>query len=323
MINLFFWSLAIVIGTAFLVKGADLLVDSGGSTARYFGVPVVIVGLTLVSFGTSLPELAASLNASLIDKSGISLGNVIGSNIANTLLVVGASSLISPLELDNKLIKREIPIMFLAFLGFVLVLIIGDNVVAIEGFFLLLLFVLYLVFFGKIALNSENSAKIEEEIVDEKYMEVDEFNLPLETIKIIIGILGIVIGSQLLIKGAVFYMETFNLNQSMVGLSIVAISTSLPEMAASAIASFKKESNISLGNVIGSNAFNILLVVGACSIFVPLEVTPTILLYSAIMIIAGLALTVFMYVGKNINRLEGAIMFISYFVFLYSLYIFF
>lgn len=320
MSQLLIWTTALVLGTVALVKGAETLVDSSGSTARYFGVPVIIVGLTLVAFGTSLPELASSLNATLIEKSGISLGNVIGSNIANILLVLGAASIISPIELDDGILKREIPIMFLAFAAFVLVVFIGENVGLIDGFFLLILFVAYLVVFARIAIKNEDRVSLENQIRDEKYVDISDFNLKVESIKIILGLVAVVIGSQLLIRGAVFYMEEFNLTQSFVGLSIVSISTSLPEMVASSIAAFKSKSDISLGNVIGSNTFNVLLVIGICSLFLPLYVSAEVEINSMIMVLVGLFLTLFMFTGKRLSRLEGVLMLASYFVFLYGIY---
>lgn len=323
MFEIFLWSIAIALGTAILVKGADLLVDSGGSVARYFGVPVIIVGLTLVAFGTSLPELAASLNAVLIQKSGISLGNIIGSNIANILLVLGATSFISPIELDGDIFKREIPIMFLVFGAFLIVLYFGKKVVFYEGIFLLAIFLAYLFVFSKIALKEEGKTNLKKEMEDEKYVEINNIDLKFEFTKIFIGLIGVILGSQLLIKGSVFYMKTFNLTQGFVGLSIVAISTSLPEMAASAVAAKKSESDISLGNIIGSNIFNILLVIGICSLIISLTVSKEIMINSIVMVFVGGILTFFMYSGNRISRLEGMGMLITYFIFLYGIYSFF
>ncbi len=320
MFEFIFWAFAILIGIIFLVKGADILVDSGGSTARYFGVPVIIVGLTLVSFGTSLPELASSLNAVFFNKSGISVGNVIGSNIANTLLVIGVASMIKPINLDDGLLRREIPIMFIAFFLFILTLFFREKIIFIEGLILLLFFLFYLFFFSKIALKSEAKTEVEKEIKDEKYVGLKDFNLKIEVIKIVFGLIGVILGSKLLIKGSIFYMKFFSLKQGIVGLSIVAIATSLPELVASAIAAWKKESDISLGNVIGSNTFNILLVIGICSLFVPLTVSPETLLTSLVMVLVGAVFTFVMYTGNKVDRKEGFFLTISYFVFLYSLY---
>ncbi|PTD93589.1 hypothetical protein C9439_05915 [archaeon SCG-AAA382B04] len=320
MFEIIFWTSAIVVGTAILVKGADMLVDSSGRAARYFGVPTIIVGLTLVALGTSLPELASSLNATLIEKSGISLGNVIGSNIANVLLVLGLTSVINPIDLEDGIFKREIPIMILVFIAFLFVLFTGETVNLLDGIFLLIFFLAYLFIFGKLALKSEDRTKLEKEISDERYVDISDFEFKNEVFMIFISLFLVILGSQLLIKGSIFYLEEFNLTQSFVGLSIVSISTSLPEMAASASAAYKSESDILLGNIIGSNTFNILFVIGICSLFLPLAISTSVRIVSLVMLLSGLVLAIFMFTGKRLSRLEGIIMLISYFIFLYVVY---
>ncbi|MFW5928521.1 MAG: calcium/sodium antiporter [Thermoplasmatota archaeon] len=322
VLELIGWTAALIIGVIILVKGADLLVVGGGKTAAYLGVPAIVIGLTLVSFGTSLPELAGSLNAIIKGKEGISVGNVIGSNIANILLVLGASSLIKPISVDRNIIKREIPIMFGAMALLILFsssILSNDYVIhRWEGFILLIAFIGYVGFFLYIAYFEGNKEiiqeemEIEEEIKDEEYVKGEEYDLKTDMAKIAFGLLGIVVGSELMIDGAIFYMNEFGLKEGVVGLTIIALATSLPELAASSMAAYKEESDISLGNVIGSNTFNILMVLGICATVIPLDFSPDIISSMFIMIIVSIILTIFMYTGEKISRIEGGVMLLGY-----------
>ncbi|MFP4050156.1 MAG: calcium/sodium antiporter [Thermoplasmata archaeon] len=322
VLQLLGWTAALIVGVVILVKGADFLVEGGGKTAAYFGVPAIVIGLTLVSFGTSLPELAGSLNAIFKGKQGISVGNVIGSNIANILLVLGASSLIKPISVDRNIIKREIPIMFGAM---VLLILFSSNILASgyvierwEGILLLLAFIGYIGFFIWIAYFEgekeiiKEELEIEEEIKDEDYVQKEEYAPKINIAKIVFGLLGIAIGAELMIDGAIFYMDEFGLKEGVVGLTIIALATSLPELAASSMAAYREESDISLGNVIGSNTFNILMVLGICATFVPLDFSPDLIYSMLIMVIVSIILTIFMYTGKKISRLEGIVMLAGY-----------
>ncbi|MFW6195823.1 MAG: calcium/sodium antiporter [Thermoplasmatota archaeon] len=322
VLHLLGWTAALIVGVVILVKGADFLVDGAGKTAAYLGVPAIVIGLTLVSFGTSLPELAGSLNAIFKGKQGISVGNVIGSNIANILLVLGASSLIKPISVDRNIIKREIPIMFGAM---ALLILFSSNILASgyviegwEGILLLLAFIGYIGFFIWIAYFEgekeiiKEELEIEEEIKDEDYVQKEEYAPKINIAKIVFGLLGIAIGAELMIDGAIFYMDEFGLKEGVVGLTIIALATSLPELAASSMAAYKDESDISLGNVIGSNTFNILMVLGICATFVPLDFSPDLIYSMLIMVIVSIILTIFMYTGKKISRLEGIVMLAGY-----------
>ncbi len=318
------WTILLALGVLLLVKGADYLVDGGGKTAAYLGVPAIVVGLTLVSFGTSLPELASSLNALSKGEEGISVGNVIGSNIANVLLVLGISSLIKPISVDRKLVKRELPIMFGAMILlaiFASTLYSGNYAIERwEGVILLIAFVSYIGFFLWIALK-ENYKELPDEMIQEERKKFakakEEFVWPVNLLKVIGGIVCIGIGSELMITSAIFYMDIFNLLAGVVGLTIIALATSLPELAASSVAAFKGEADISLGNVIGSNTFNILMVIGICATVTPLTFSADIYPSFLIMILVSLFLTYIIYTGKKITRLEGAIMLGAYIVYIY------
>ncbi|MBS3780975.1 MAG: calcium/sodium antiporter [Candidatus Thermoplasmatota archaeon] len=318
------WTAILAIGIVLLVKGADFLVDGGAKIAAYLGVPTIIIGLTLVSFGTSLPELGASLNAVLKSRQGISVGNVVGSNIANILLVLGVSSIIRPISVDVDVIKREIPMMFGAMALFVLfagpILSDGNRIERWQGGLLLLALVAYLVFFASIVLKGRDDEIIDEVEKEERKTLKEEFHWPMNILKVTGGIFGIIVGSELAIRSAIFYIERFDLIEGVVGLTIIALATSLPELSTSSIAAFKEEADISLGNVIGSNTFNILMVIGVSAVVIPLTFSEEIYSSFLVMIIVSVFLTISIYLGEKLSRVEGIVMVVAYFAYILYLY---
>ncbi|MFW6038509.1 MAG: calcium/sodium antiporter [Candidatus Saliniplasma sp.] len=314
------WTAILVIGVVILIKGADYLVEGGSKTAAYLGVPALVIGLTIVSFGTSLPELASSLNAVFKGRSGISIGNVVGSNIANILLVLGISSMIKPITVNISVIKREIPIMFGA-MSLLLIVSLGFTIERWGGIVLLAGLIAYIGFFIWVAVVEGEEIIVEEEFETEEYQRVRSKELKINVVKLVLGLIGIVIGAELMIRSAVFYIHEFQLSEGLVGLTIIALATSLPELAASSVAAYKDESDISIGNVIGSNTFNILMVLGICAIFLPITFTPEIFPNMMIMIIVSIGLTVYIYTGKKLGRAEGAVMTAAYFLYLVYLYL--
>ncbi len=320
MIPIIGWTIIFAIGAIVLVKGAEFLVDSGGKTAAYLGISTVIIGATLVSFGTSLPELGSSLNAALKGQEGISVGNVIGSNIANVLLVLGVSSLINPISVDREMIKREIPLMLgaMVLLGvFASTLYSNEYIIERwEGILLLIAFIGYISFFVWTAIKESPSKIVETK--KEIFLEREEdFSWPLNLLKILVGILGIAFGSEMMIRAGIFYIEQLNLLESVVGLTIIAVATTLPELATSGVAAFKGDGELSLGNVVGSNTFNILMVIGICAAVTPLTFSGDIFFSFLIMIAVSIFLAFIIYMGKKITRVEGALMLAAYFVYVY------
>ncbi len=311
------WTLLLAVGVLLLVKGADMLVEGGSMIAAYLGVPTLIIGLTLVSFGTSLPELGASLNALVKGRSGISVGNVIGSNIANILLVLGVSSIIKPISVDVAIIKKEIPVMFGAMVLFILVA--GPFFSGVyeinrwQGVILLLALAAYLIFFGSAVLKSS------EEETPVK-LDGEDFDWKVSIAKVAAGISGVILGSELAIRAAIFYIGRFDMVEGVVGLTIIAIATSLPELSTSSMAAIRDEADISLGNVIGSNTFNILMVIGISAVVLPLTFSGEIYSSFIVMIVASVFLTTSMYTGKKISRIEGIVMLIVYFAYIAYIY---
>ena len=262
-----------IVGFIFLVKGADLLVDGAAAFAKKFKISTLVIGLTIVAFGTSAPELVVNIFASISGNSEIAIGNILGSNIANILLILGISALIFPLPAKKSTIKKEIPFSLLAVL--VLGILVNDLLIdqvnlldgasgllsRIDGLILLAFMTIFMVYTFGIAKNPEEAGEGEE-----------IKNLPLaKSIAYIgIGLLGLVLGGRWIVNGAVKIAELFNVSEALIGLTIVAVGTSLPELATSAVAAYKKQADIAIGNIVGSNIFNIFFVLGVSSIIRPL-----------------------------------------------------
>ena len=281
----------LLVGFVFLIKGADIFVDGASDTARKFRVPKMLIGLTIVSFGTSAPELAVSIQSILSGKGDILLGNVIGSNILNILLILGLSALVGTLHVNTATVKKEIPVLILITIAFTVVLSdkifgLGENLFTRQdGIILLLFFCVFIYYlFGmanrktgaengvteKKSVKKETSktgkvAEAKTEKVAEAKKEADEegeVNLVKAVLMVVFGLVGIVFGSDLVVKGASEIAATFGVSQRIISLTIVALGTSLPELVTSVIATRKGEHDIAIGNIVGSDIFNIGIVAG-------------------------------------------------------------
>ena len=276
----------LVIGFLFLVKGADCFVDGASSVAKKFRIPAFVIGLTIVAFGTSAPELAVSITAAMKGSNDIAIGNVVGSNIFNTLVVLGASAAITPIVVDKGMIKKDYPLsIFAAVLLGVLAL---DTIFfkadamslgRVDGIILLVAFAGFMVMTVKAGMDG----RTEEE-------EVEALPMMKSLIFIALGLAGIVWGGDLSVEGAKEIARFFGLSEAIIGLTIVALGTSLPELVTSIIAAKKGESDIAVGNVIGSNIFNIFLILGVSSTILPMNVSST-YLYDIGMLVAVMLLT--------------------------------
>lgn len=276
----------LVIGFLFLVKGADCFVDGASSVAKRFRIPAFVIGLTIVAFGTSAPELAVSITAAMKGSNDIAIGNVVGSNIFNTLVVLGASAAITPIVVDKGMIKKDYPLsIFAAVLLGVLAL---DTIFfkadamslgRVDGIILLIAFAGFMVMTVKAGMQG----RTEEE-------EVEALPMMKSLIFIALGLTGIIWGGDLSVEGAKEIARFFGLSEAIIGLTIVAVGTSLPELVTSIIAAKKGESDIAVGNVIGSNIFNIFLILGVSSAILPMNVSGT-YLYDIGMLVAVMVLT--------------------------------
>jgi len=294
-------------GVIILYKGSDILVDGTSKTAAKLGVSTLIISVLLVGFGTSAPELAISVGAAIQNDSGISLGNVIGSCIANLLLILGLSALIRPIKINKGIIGREMPIL----LGVTFVLLFSsyanlfDNMHVFGGIIFIILFILFIIYFVQCA----NREKI-------KNKKIKSGDSGKNVLFIIIGIVSVIIGAELLIVSSVTIAEALNIPTFIIALSIVAVGTSLPELAVSVMAAYKGESDIAIGNVLGSNVFNILLILGIAALFIPLNAIASI---DHIIILAFVTLMMYpiLYTGHSISRKEGFIMLVFYGIFIW------
>ena len=291
----------IIVGFFFLVKGADCFVENASSIAGKMGVSSLIIGLTIVAFGTSMPELAVSVTAALENANEIAVGNVVGSNIFNLLVVAGLSACIYPLLVNKTIMKRDWPLSVVA-AALLTFMLIDRNISRFEGIILLICFGIMLY------VQIKQTAKSEE---DQKRIDTPYSKL---IIFLIIGIAGIVIGGQLVVDGATSLARIIGLSETLIGLTIVAIGTSLPELVTSLVAARKNENEIAMGNVIGSN----LCILGISSVLNPITVEPTAFIDSLILVVVSI---VFLVICKFIplDKKTGLIMVLTYIV--YTVYI--
>lgn len=309
----------LVLGFILLIKGADWFVDGASALSKKFGIPSVVIGLTVVAFGTSLPEASVSISASLSQSSGISIGNVVGSNLFNLLVVAGASAIFCPIKVDKSIIKKDMPFSFIAtlallFLSFsVFQSAAADNTISRTDGIILLLFMSIFMYY---TVSSSLSAPEEDDNI--KIMPVWQ-----QLLFIAIGIAGICIGGNRVVEGAKVIAGNFGMSDSLIGLTIVAIGTSLPELVTSIVAAKKGESDIAIGNVIGSNIFNILFVLGISSVITPIVINSADIINSLYDIIILALVTLVVYIPvvrtRKISRLSGSLMVIAYIV--YTVYI--
>lgn len=307
-----------IVGFFLLIKGADLMVDGASSIAKKLRIPSIVIGLTIVAFGTSAPEFIVNIFASFQGSTEIAIGNILGSNIANILLILGISATIYPIVAKKNTVLKEIPLSLLAIIALGLMandkLIDGASFSAIsriDGFILLLFFIIFLYYTFSIATSSKE--KISEDI--------EVFSNSKSILFIILGLIGLTIGGKWIVDGAIKIAEIFKISESLIGLTVVAIGTSLPELATSAIAAYKKQSDIAIGNVVGSNIFNIFWILGASAVIRPLPFNSNSNPDIIMTIIASLILFIAMFIGKKltIQRWQGILMillYIAYMVFL-------
>ncbi|MBO7481737.1 MAG: calcium/sodium antiporter [Bacteroidales bacterium] len=305
-----FFYVALVAGIALLVYAGDWVVESSTRVAEYFNVSKLIIGVTIVSMGTSLPELCVSLSAALDGSANIAIGNVVGSNIANVCLILGITAIIITLPISRSVIRRDLMILLAATLLFAFSLI-DSEINLLEGIFLLLLMVLYMYITFKSAKKEAQQSEPDEENVPKK-----KHNIWISLLLVIISCAGLIAGSELLVYGAENIARSLGVSDRVIAVTVVAIGTSLPELTTSIVAAIKKELDISVGNIIGSNIFNICMIIGLTSCVTPLEAEANILSFDVWFLLASLLLlgiTVFPIKGRTeIVRIEGIMLLLLY-----------
>jgi cation:H+ antiporter len=309
----------LILGFALLIKGADYFVDGASKIAALLRVPPLLVGLTIVAFGTSSPEATVSIIAALEGSSDVSLGNVIGSNIFNITLVVGITAMINPLSVETTTIRKEIPFTMLASVALAVLAndialqAAGTNLInRSDGIILLLFFIIFLYYIIEVAVNNR-------EQVPDAAAATAVGTWGKNILFILSGLAAIIFGGDLVVDHATKIALSVGMSETLVGLTIVAVGTSLPELITSITAALKKESEIALGNIVGSNIFNILFVLGASATILPLAVNDKIFMDIGAMIILTIVLLLFSRTRFKISKVEGVILaaaYISYLVFI-------
>jgi cation:H+ antiporter len=303
-----------VFGFVILIKGADWLVDGASSVAKKFGISSIVIGLTIVAFGTSAPELIVNIFASIQGNTDIAIGNILGSNICNILLILGISAIIYPLAVKKNTTWKEIPLAMLAVIAMALMandaLIDGNNfsaITRIDGLILIGFFAIFLYYTHGISKGGETE---EQNIKNHK--------LSTSIFMIIGGLVCLTVGGKWIVDGAVSIATSLGISQALIGLTIVAVGTSLPELATSAVAAYKKQADIAVGNIVGSNIFNIFWILGLSAVIKPLPFSPALNIDIIMTVIATILLFLAMFIGKKriLERWQGVC-----FIAIYIIYI--
>lgn len=296
----------LLVGFVLLVKGADFFVEGSSGIAKFMKIPSIVIGLTIVAFGTSAPEAAVSIIAGINGSNEIAVGNVLGSNMFNLLIVLGVSAIIKPVRIDGQIIKKEFPFMALSSVVLILMsfdIVFGNGTVNMisrsEALILIMLMGIFLYSIVTTALRSrkENAANAEEE--------KPKHSMPKNILFTVGGLAGIIFGGQLVVDSAEKIALALGMSETLIGLTIVAVGTSLPELVTSIVAARKGESDIAIGNVVGSNIFNILFVLAASAAISPMSVNDQGLIDMLILMAISVIAYIFCVTNKKVNRPEG------------------
>jgi len=320
----------LIIGFLGVYFGAEWLVKGSSNLSRALGIRPIVIGLTVVAFGTSSPELAVSLTASIKESSEIAIGNIIGSNIANIGLVLGITAMVFPLKVERNIIKNELPLMIAISVVFYLMAM-DKKIGFIDGSFLftgIILFTGYHIYrtirsnSGKSNSRSHNLTSVTDTSgFADKQSLTRRKNLLLNILFIAVGLAGLLIGAHLLVKGAIFIAGRCGISEMAIGLTVVAFGTSIPEMATSVVSAFRKEAELCVGNIIGSNIFNILMVIGSVTLIRPLNVTQETLFFELPAMLLFSAVLIPMMMGTwAINRIKGFVLVLGYCAFVVLLF---
>lgn len=301
--------LLLIVGFIILIKGADYFVDGASSIAKFFKVPTIIIGLTIVAFGTSSPELAVNINAILKDSNNIALGNIIGSNILNILLILGITSVIKPMHINKNTLTKEFPFLILSTLVlFVLSLdIYAKNGIKqlskIDGFILLVLFAWFFYYLINSTVKSKRTLESIPNLEESKG--IPNHYIYKSIGLAVCGLAAIILGGSLVVEQSILLARNFGISERIIGLTIVALGTSLPELVTSVVAAWKNESDIAIGNIIGSNIFNMLLILGISSWIKPLTIDSSGYFDIVFLVFATILTYILCFSKKNISRYEG------------------
>ena len=341
-------SILFIVGITGVYFGAEWLVKGSSKLSRDLGIKPIVIGLTVVAFGTSSPELAVSLTASVKGSNDIAIGNIIGSNIANIGLILGIAAIVLPLKVEKVIMKRELPLMIGISVGLYFMAI-DRKIGFIDGLFLftgIILFIGYQIYntmnskresknstgnTDDVPASSENSScqQADSSSSDNKTGMSESTEKKSQTrrtllsyiVYIVIGLACLLVGAHILVKSAILIAGSFGISEMVIGMTVVAFGTSVPEMATSVVSALRKEADICVGNVIGSNIFNILMVIGSVALIKPLNVSREILFFEfPAMLLFSLALIPMIRGNLRVNRLEGFVLVVGYFAFIFLLF---
>jgi len=299
----------IIGGSIGLFIGAEGLVRGASSLAIRLGISPLVVGLTVVAFATSSPEMVVSIKAAIEGNPGIVVGNVVGSNICNIALILGVAAMISPMSVKSQVIKREIPIMIIVSVILLLVLL-DDTITRMEGVFLVIGIITYIILGYKYSIKEIDNKEVIKEF--EESIPKSPYKIWQSIIFILTGLALLVLGSNLFVDGAVAVAENFGVSQAVIGLTIIALGTSLPELTTSVVASFKNENDIAIGNAVGSNVFNILSILGVSSLVRPIADTGVTMVDLSIMMFFAILILPLSRSKFTLRRWEGTLLFCGY-----------
>ncbi len=302
----------IVIGFIFLIKGADFLVDGSSNIAKKFHIPEIIIGLTIVSIGTSMPELFVSTTSALEGHTDMAMGNIIGSNVCNLLLILGLSSMIKPVQFQKETRLIEIPMCLILTILFVILCNVGMGISRIDAGILVVLFILFITYTIYMAKKGQEFDEIKETKKERKKLE--EIPILKNVIYVILGIVLLKFGGDFTVDNAIIVAKHFGLSEKFISLTILAIGTSLPELVTSVTAAIKGNSDIAIGNIIGSNIFNMLLIIGVSAFIHPIAYNVSYNIDLSILVGSLIVLALFPIIPpKNeMSRANGAIYFVAY-----------
>ena len=306
----------LITGFIFLIKGADILVDGASSLAKRLNISNLVIGLTVVAFGTSAPELSVNIVSALKGTTEIAVGNIIGSNIANILLILGISSIIYPLAVSKGTVWKEIPLSFLSVI--VLAVLANDQIIdqanfsilsRIDGLVLLSFFIIFIYYSFSIAQKVSGL---------DNFVSIQQKGILNSVVLILLGLIGLTLGGKWIIDGIIFIANKYNISTRFLGFTVIAVGTSLPELATSIAATLKKNPEIAIGNIVGSNIFNIFFILGITSLITPIPFHKSINFDISFIILSSLLLFIFMFTGMKhkLDRWEGIL-----FICIYIIYI--
>ncbi|MBN2795667.1 MAG: calcium/sodium antiporter [Clostridia bacterium] len=295
----------LILGIGLLVLGANWFVESSVSIAKKFKIPSIVIGLTLVAFGTSAPEAAVSISSAVKQNSDIAFANVLGSNLFNILFILGITAMIQPIKIQKMSIKKELP--FMLFTTAIAIFLIWDSssvflISKADGWILMILFLMYL--YAMLEIIESQKEKLS--------LPAKNLSSGKGFIYLILGLSSIVLGAELTVKGAISIAKLLHISDMIIGLTIVAVGTSLPELVTSIVAAIKKESDIAVGNIIGSNIFNLLFILGASSAIHPIKLLKSSLFDTFMLLLVSLITSILMFTEYKISRKEGFFLTLTY-----------